>query len=95
LGCYHHGCPCGAEKDAEKRAEKIERWYRKRKQLEQRGELHCVWECHWELLMADDPEIEETQTSFPNIMKRYQTQIGLINQIKEGSFYGFIHCDLW
>jgi len=95
LGCYHHGCSCGAQKDPVKREQKKSEWEAKRRCLERCGELHYIWECHWEMLMAEDPEIEKTVTHFPNIMKRHQTQISLINQIKDGTFFGFVHCDLW
>ena len=63
--------------------------------MERRGQLIYMWECDWELYMADNPEIEDIETQFPNVMKREQTEIGLINQIKEGSFFGYVHCDLW
>jgi len=95
LGCYHHGCSCEADKNPVRREEKYQKWEYKKTLLERHGNVHCIWECNWNFIMTDNPEIEKTDTHFPNIMKRNQTQIGLINQIKEGTFFGFVHCDLW
>ena len=60
-----------------------------------RGQLIVMWECEWSEFMEENPEIEKTQTHFPYIMKKEQTNIGLMNAIKEGAFFGFVNCDLW
>lgn len=44
--------------------------------------------------MVENPEVEYTFTKIPNIMKEYQTEIGLINALKNGDFFGYITCDL-
>ena len=74
---------------------KREAWQRKLNRLNQLGKVYYIWECHWELFVAEDPEIEKTITKFPHIMHRRQHGDDLIKAVRDGSFYGFIECDLW
>jgi len=95
LGCMFHGCNCGAEADEAKRSKKRAEWEVKKAKLQTQGELFSIWECDWTHYKDVNLEVERTPTKFPLIMKKKQTEIGLLNAIKEGSFYGFVRCDLW
>jgi len=95
LGCIYHGCSCGAEPDETKRLADRTKWELKKEKLQKHGEVHFIWECDWDTYKKKHPEIMGTMTKFPNIMYKNQTEIGLMNAIKEGSFFGFVHCDLW
>ena len=96
LGCFWHGCDCGnGNPDLEKRVKQRMDWEEKKSILHSKGDLYSVWECQWEQYKIDHPETEFTDTHFPHIMKKEQTRIGLMNAIKEGSFFGFVNCDLW
>ena len=95
MGCFTHGCVCGALADVEKRNQKMADWQAKKELLEPRGELHIIWECQWKLFITEHPEVMNTITKFPQIMKEFQTETDLINAIKERQFYGFVHCDIW
>jgi len=75
--------------------EKRAAWELKKELLHKKGDLYSVWECQWEQYKVDHPEIMGTITKFPHIMHRTQSEIGLMNAIKGGSFYGFVYCDLW
>ena len=96
LGCAFHGCACGkGEKDEDKRTKQMSDWKIKKELLEQRGELHAIWECEWKAFVASNPQVSKTITKFPHIMKSSETEIELIQAIKDRTFYGFIECDLW
>ena len=99
MGCFTHGCACGALADGAladvQRTQKMADWEAKKELLEPRGELHIIWECQWKLFITEHPEVMNTITKFPQIMKEFQTETDLINAIKERQFYGFVHCDIW
>ena len=42
-----------------------------------------------------NPNVTNTVTHFPNILNRRATESNLISAICDGSFFGFIECDLW
>jgi len=95
-GCHWHGCECGkGHKDLAVRVKQRLAWEKKKAMLVNHGEVIVMWECEWREFMDENPEIEKTDTHFPHIMKKEQSEIGLRNAIKEGSFFGFINCDLW
>jgi len=90
-GCHWHGCKCQNAPNLEKRAI----WERKRGRLEKIGTLIQIWECEWEEYKALNPQISEIDTLFPRIMRRSESEVDLVNAIRDGSFFGFVHCDLW
>ena len=90
-GCHWHGCKCQTNPDLEKRAT----WERKRARLEKIGNVIHIWECDWEDYKDRNPEILDTQTQIPRIMHRSESEEQLIKSIRDGSFFGFVHCDLW
>lgn len=95
LGCKHHGCDCGVETNEAKRKQDRVDWERKRVQLKKRGKLHAIWECAWKDYMKSHPEILDTKTHIPHIMRKRQTEAELLAAIKDGSFFGYVFCDLW
>ena len=95
MGCKFHGCSCGAEEDETIRKATRTKWELKRVQLEKLGKLHSIWECDWSRYIEVNKAIRSTNTTFPLIMHRIQTEMDLLSAIKEGSFFGFVNCDLW
>ena len=92
LGCYFHGCKCQINPNLDAR----EKWLVKQSRLKRAGNVISVWECDWHRMMAIDPTISSTSTHFPHILKDHEEdETMLIDYIKNGSFYGFVNCDLW
>ena len=92
LGCYFHGCKCQENPNLDAR----EKWLVKQARLKRVGTVISVWECDWHCMMAIDSTIGLTSTHFPHILKdNEENEATLINHIKDGSFYGFVLCDLW
>ncbi len=67
----------------------------KKNRLEKLGKLVFVWECDFHRLNAIDETYTQTKTEFPNILFSVQNCAELMNQIKNGDFFGYVHCDLW
>ena len=90
LVCHFHGCECQAEPDWNAR----EKWCNKRERLEKLGTVIYMWECDWNRMLMDTT-VTNTRTHFPRIMNRSESDADLVQAVKDGSFFGFIHCDLW
>ena len=54
-----------------------------------------VWECDYHKILAIDPSMKEGKTRFPNIMNAVEPVENLETQVRNGSFFGFVACDLW
>ena len=98
LGCFWHYCSCQTPKTAEDRALGEKRyfaWLYKKRRLERNGQLITIWECEWDHALKTNPGMLETKTHFPGIMHQKVSDDVLLESVRNETFFGFIHCDLW
>ena len=96
-GCYWHGHTCMSYKNpvnaavAQKRTEETTAYLRDRgyKVVE-------MWECAWDTMKKQDPEISAYVKSsyYPFEHKMTVTTDDIMKSIQDGSFYGFVECDI-
>ena len=67
-----------------KDAEKLER-------LEKVGEVVLMKECEWNEKL---PKIQNTPTRFPRILHDNESTTTLLDGIRSGELYGFLHCSI-
>ena len=100
MGCYfhYHSCKEGSallDDDEVKRGQKKRELDELRKNyIEEKGyKVVQIWECEWWTKVKNDPTTKQfIRTNFP--YKLPLTHDNLLNQIRTGSLFGYVQCDL-
>ena len=102
MGCYWHGCPI-CKDPSEKHptrggsyGEIYDTTMRNLQYLEDVGYQPVVmWECEWNRLKQTDPAIDQfLNAHFPGRKGRRKTKEQLLEDVKEGSFFGAVEVDI-
>jgi G:T-mismatch repair DNA endonuclease (very short patch repair protein) len=103
-GCYHHGHDCELTDYIED-----EKWLTSREQrynntMQREAffkaltyDVETIWECQYLKAKEDDSEMQEFISSLNKIStsnKRYMTQDEILNEVRSGSFFGCVECDI-
>ena len=89
-GCFHHPGCCISNDQIPEWKEKAARWERKKKFLEERGQLVTMRECHWKHQL---PSVRHVETVMGRILNEDCEQ-SLIRAIEDNKVWGFAVCDV-
>jgi hypothetical protein len=84
---WHAGCPHCSDGDVSSI------WTDKLKDIENLGfDLEVIWECEFDNLLNSMQNVETPL--IPEILKKNQTEIDILNGINSGHLFGYIICDV-